>query len=324
MRIRYLTIMTAALALAGGCGHKQPERRPEGPAVRVQTMEIQLQKTPEVQEVVGTVRPKLSAAVSPKVMAVIREITVKLGDAVTAGQVLARLDDREMQATFERAKADYERFKTLLEKQAVTRAEFDTAQAQFRIAEAALSYAVITAPFDGFIAQKPCEIGDLAAPGKPLFVIEKPGEFRLEASVPERFAGMLAVGKGMEVFLEATDETCAGQIGEIVPTADVASRSILVKIDLPCTKPLKSGMFGRARLQTGERTGLMVPKPVVHERGQLTYVFVAADHHAQMRLVKLGKEYPQAFEIVAGLQPGERVITSAAADLTDGQPVELQ
>ena len=123
----------------------------------------------------------------------------------------------------------------------------------------------------------------------------------------------------LPVLVDATGETCNGTVGEVVPAADPVSRSFLVKINLQCRQGLKTGMFGRAQLILGERFAMFVPKNAVHERGQLTYVFVMADGRAQMRLVKTGKNYLDAVEILSGLQSGERVIV--AGDVADGQPV---
>jgi RND family efflux transporter MFP subunit len=310
-------LLVILVAAATACGRKHELAADHRPSVKVETIEVQLQRTPDMFEVAGTVRPKLWAEVSSKVMAAILEIPVQAGDAVGAGQLLAKLDDRELRAEFDRAKADFERFKTLLDKEAVTRAEFDAVQSRYRIAEAALSHAQIVAPFDGVVAGKLCDVGDMAAPGKPLFVVEAPFEYRLEANVPERFA--VAVGAKLHVVIDATGEKCVGEVGEVVPAADPASRSYRVKINLNCRQPLKTGMFGRAQFVRGERFAMFVPKSAVRERGQLTYVFVAGEGRAQMRLVKTGRSYLDAVEILSGLQSGERVIV--AGEVNDGQPV---
>ena len=315
-----LIVVTAMSLLQASCGRHEAAG-PGGPAVKVQTMEVQLQRAPEVYESVGTVRAKLTATVSAKVMATIREIPVKAGDPVRAGDELAKLDDRDLRAEYERARADYERFKNLLEKEAATRAEFDAVQSRYRVAEANLSYASIVAPFDGVVGQKLCDVGDLTSPGKALFLVEQPAVFRLEAQVPERFAGVVGVGKSVHVIIDATGEKCDGLVAEVNPVADPASRSFLAKIDLDCRQPLKSGMFGRAQWIVGERAGMFLPKAAVHERGQLTYVLVAGEGRAQMRLVKPGQEYLDLVEILSGLQPGDRVILSAEGELNDGQKI---
>lgn len=304
---------------ATACGRAKEAGHNDLPAAKVTALTAELSQTPDIYEVVGTVRPKLSATVSAKVLATIEEIAVKAGDTVTAGQLLARLDDRELRAEFDRAKADFDRLEQLFKQQAVAQAEFDAGNARYRVAQAALSYARVVAPFDGVVAGKSCDAGDLASPGKSLFVIEQRGAYRLESRVPERFAAAAAIGKSVHVVIDATGEKCVGVIGESEPSADPVSRGFLVKIDLQCRQAVQSGMFGRAQLLTGERPALFVNKSAVRQRGQLTFLYVLEAGHAHMRLVKTGKEYLDAVEILAGLQPGERVVT--AGDVADGQPV---
>lgn len=322
MRIRTFVVLGLALTVLVGCGRHEAAA-PERPAVKVQTLEVQLQRAPDIYEAVGTVRAKMTAKVSAKVMATIRQIPVKAGDFVHAGDELAKLDDRESRAEYDRSKADFERFKNLLEKEAATRAEFDVMQSRYRVAEANLSYASITAPFDGVVGQKLCDVGDLASPGKALFVVEQPTDFRLDAQVPERFAAAIGVGKSVHVLIDATGEKCVGTVGEIDPVGDADSRSFLVKIDLQCKQALKSGMFGRAQLLVDERPGVFVLRAAVHERGQLTFVFVTSDGCAHMRLVKTGGQYLDLVEILSGLQPGDQVIVSSQGEVTDGQPISM-
>lgn len=313
-----------AVALLAGCGRSPEDSRQALSPVKVQAIPVVLQQTPEIYEAVGSVRPKLSATVSAKVMTTIEQISVKAGDAVTNGQLLAKLDDRELLAEFDRAKGDHDRLKILLEQQAVAQSEFDAVNARYRVAQAALSYARIAAPFDGVISSKSCDVGDLASPNKPLFVIEQTSAYRLEARVPERFAAAGAIGRTVRVTIDATGETCDGVIGESEPSVDAVSIGFLVKVDLQCHQPVQSGMFGRAQLPIGERPALLVPESAVHQRGQLTYLFISKDGHAQMRLVKTGKTHGDAVEILSGLQVGERVITNTGSELTDGSPIRDQ
>jgi len=319
MKIRTFMISLAIATLVGCSRHEGAG--PEAPGMKVRTIEVRLQQAPELYELVGTVRAKLTAAVSAKVMATIQQVSVQPGEVVHKGQELAKLEDRDLRAEFERARSDFDRAKALLDNQAETPAEFDGVQSRYRVAAANLSYANITAPFDGVVGQKLCEVGDLAAPGKPLFVVEQPTDFRLETQAPERFASRVQTGEDVQVSIDATGESCAGGVAEIDPVGDPSSHSFLVKIDLFCKQALKSGMFGRAQLPVGERPGLFVPRSAVHEQGQLTFVYVAADGRAQLRLVKTGKQHLDLVEVLSGLQPGERVILGADGDLTDQQKI---
>jgi len=321
-RMVALTVATGMSLLQTACHHKPEPPVDTRPAVAVQTIEAQLARTPNVVEVIGTVRARLHATVAAKIAATVREIAVKPGEFVAAGQVLAQLDDRDLRSEFTRAKADFDRYKTLLDNQSATRAEFEAVESRYRIAEANLSHTQITAPFDGQITGKACQVGDLATPGKPLFTVDQPTDYRLEVNVPERDAYSVTAGKAIYCVIEATGEKCEGTVDEVIPAADPVSRTVLAKIALKCRQPIQSGMFGRAQLLLGERFAMFVPKEAVHERGQLTYVFIAdgtRQTYARMRLVRPGKSYMGAVELLAGVQPGERVIVTG--EITDGQPI---
>lgn len=321
MKSIHVWFATGLTVMLTGCGHdRSPAPDDNRPVTEVETIAVHLQRTPDIHEVVGTVQPTVGATVAAKVMAVIEAIPVAPGDSVAAGQLLAELDARELRAAFAKAQADYDRYEALLKKEAVTRAEFEAVEARFRAAEAALSDAAIVAPFTGVVARKLCAVGDLATPGQPLFVVEQTGAYRLETHVPERLAGHATTGKSVHVLVDATGEKCVGTVGEVDPAVDPATRTVLVKIDLACRQPLRSGLFGRAQLLIGERPALFVPKTAVHERGQLTYVYCAANGRAQMRLIKTGVTYLDAVEVVSGIEPGENVILAGA--VTDGQRIE--
>ncbi|HTS19036.1 MAG TPA: efflux RND transporter periplasmic adaptor subunit [Verrucomicrobiae bacterium] len=322
MTTRTFMISLSALAVLSGCGRQAPNE-PEAPPVRVQTIEVRLQQAPELYESAGTVRAKLTATVAAKVLATIQQVSVQPGEPVHKGQELAKLDNRDLRAEFERAKADFDRAKALLDSQAETPAEFDAVQSRYRVAAANLSYANITAPFDGVVGQKLCNAGDLASPGKPLFVVEQPTDFRLETQAPERFASLVHTGQAVRVAIDATGERCDGAVAEIDPVGDPSSHSFLVKIDLSCKQGLKSGMFGRAQLPVGEQPRLFVPRASVHEQGQLTFVYVAADGRANLRLVKTGKQHDDLIELLSGIDPGEQVVVSAGGELNDQQKITL-
>ena len=322
MRCWLAIVLALALGVHAGCGRKQESTVSDLPLVRVQTLVVEAQKVPETHEVVGTVRPRVSATVAGKLTATILSISPKPGDSVKAGEPLAQLDDREARATFESEQAEFERAKNLLTQEAINRSEFDVIEARYRVAKANLSYTVIIAPFDGIVSEKRCDVGDLATPGKPLFIVEQPTEFRLEAHLPERFASAVQVGTKMRVSIEALGGGSEGVVAEVIPVSDPATRSFLVKVDLPSSKTLKSGMFGRAQLVVGERTGLFVPKTAVRERGQLTFVFIVNEGRAQMRLVKTGKITGDRIELLSGVQGGEQVIVSSNGEVTDGRRVQ--
>ena len=291
---------------------------------------------PVTEEVVGSVRTRVRSTIEAKVSGRISEMPVVLGQTVKTGQLLAKIDAREIQARLEQAEAqndqarrDLDRIRTLAEKQVASKQELESAEARALVAEAALreartmlGYVNVTAPFDGVVSRRLAEVGDLAAPGKPLLEIEDRGELRFEADVPEALIGMVNAGDAIEVSIPATRKTFPAKVAEVSPTADAASRTFLVKLDLPASPDLRAGQFGRAALPVGEAKSLRIPAAAIVQRGQMEIVFVNDAGKARLRLVRTGKTFPDGVEILAGLSEGDAVILTNPASLVDGQSVE--
>lgn len=304
--------------------------------VRIQTIQPQQQLATE--EVVGTVRAKLRATVEAKVSGRIEKMLAAPGQTVKTGELLAQLDAREIQARLdqtltlrEQLGRDTERLRRLLKDNAVSRQEFETVESRYRVAgasvtetETMLGYARVTAPFAAVVTRKLADVGDLAAPGKPLVELEDLSALRLEADLPEALIGRVGLGDKLAVRVATSGAGLEGVISEIAPAADSASRTFLVKLDLPPATTLRSGQFARVAVPVGETSALRVPAGAVVQRGQMELVFVEINRAAQLRLVKTGKRVGGEVELIAGVEAGERVVTDGAARLRDGQPVEIQ
>jgi len=254
-------------------------------------------------------------------------------------------------AALDLAQVTYNRYKGLYEKDSVSRQEFDEmsmklkvaranyemaqarraqlsskiAQAEQGVAAAAVnrSYAFITAPFDGIVTEKPVEPGNLAAPGQPLLTIERAGSYRLEAAVEEGKLSTVHVGQKVEVDLDALGASLNGRVTEIVPAVDAATRTFTAKIDLPYSPQLRSGLYGRARFPLAAKKVIAVPPEAVVENGQLVSVYVTDGAYARSRLVTVGDRDAGRYEILSGLNPGERVIAPVPPGIADGARVEV-
>ncbi len=223
------------------------------------------------------------------------------------------------------------RYQQLYDKKSVSPQEFDEIKARSQSAEArrdmaraqqaqanaalaqartTLGYTQIRAPFAGMVTEKKTDAGALASPGMPLFTIEDTRSYRLEVTVNEDDIRLARVGMASPVFLDALgNDGLSGKVAEIVPAADPASRSFLVKIALPSDSRLRSGLYGRARFSRGARQALMIPPTAVVTRGQLQAVYVIdANQIAGLRYVTLGAPSGNQVEVLSGLQDGEKLI----------------
>lgn len=333
--------LLAATVVGAGC-HRSPSaavtRAPDLPEATVRVQTVERQRRWATEEVVGTVRPKLRAVLEAKVSARIEEMRVVPGQQVRAGELLVRLDDREIRARLEQARAVYEqaerdfrRRETLLREQTISRAEYDVAEAQLRVAAAALQEAEtqlghtrIVAPFDGRITAKHADVGDLAVPGRPLLEIEDPAALRLEADVPEALLDRVHLGQHLTVRIPAARLELEGVLSEITPVADPRTRTFPVKVDLPTHPGLRSGQFGRLQVPVAEVEAVRVPAGGIQQRGQMELAYVVRDQRAELRLVKTGKRLGAEVEVVSGLAPGDLLIIETDRPLRDGQPVRVQ
>lgn len=255
-------------------------------------------------------------------------------------------------ANLDLAQSTFQRMQELASKKSISSQEFDEASARLKSAQAAYEmarakrtqldskrasvqqeirgasimrdYTRISAPFSGVVTAKSVEPGNLAAPGAPLLTVEREGAYRLEASVDESRLPFVKAGQAVDVALESLDRRFTAHVSEIVPSVDAASRTYIVKIDLPAMPNLRSGMFGRAMFPLGTRKVATIPPPAMVEHGQLQSVFVIEDGCARTRLITTGERRQSAVEVLSGLSEGEKLVSPVPAGLTDGARVEVR
>ncbi len=311
---------------------RAPESARDLPSVEVEGVTI-----PLYAEAVGTVRSRRSIRISPRLMGTLVEINVAQGDSVEKGAVLARIDDREVKARIEvarasvdqaearlsRAEAAHRRYTELFEKNATTpeqleavtsdyemaKAALEGARAAVREAEIYLGYTTIVAPQAGVVAEKLAEPGDLALPGKPILVLQDPGDLRLEANVREYLIGHLPLGAEVRIrFGDPIDRIFDSKVEERAPEADPATRTFLVKAPLPGDSGAQPGNFGRLLFRIGERKAILIPAGAVRRIGQLETVQVIEEGRAISRHIRTGGTIDSRVEVLSGLSAGERLV----------------
>jgi len=369
----------AVALLAAGCSRQEashPAAAPSAP-IAVKTVTVVSREIADAYRASGTVRARYTAAVAARIAGQIESIQVQVGDHVRPGELLVRIDSRDLQANLRRAEAGqseaknaiaeaesataaarasldlarvtHRRFEDLLAKKSVSQQEYDESAARLKGAEAAvqmslskrqqvearmaqaaaeveaarvmLGFATLAAPLEGTVVERRADPGSMATPGMPLLLIEQAG-LRLEAPVAESRLGTVKTGQTVEVELEGLSRTVSGRVAEIVPAVDAATRTFMVKIDLPATTGLRAGTFGRAAFAGGRRQALLVPQAAVVERGQIQGVYVVEGETARLRLVSLGEARGEEREILAGLSGGEKVVVGPPAGLADGGRVK--
>ncbi len=239
-------------------------------------------------------------------------------------QAVSRQDLDEANAKYKSAAAQAaqagEMVASIEARRGEAQARIEQARAQLENAKAFLSHTRVEAPFTGLVTKKWVEVGDMASPGAPLLELEDAQQYRLEAVVDEGLVQGIKQGERVPVRLDAVNEgSLDGIVAELVPSADPSSRTFIVKIELPATVGIKSGMFGRASFSAEQKETLVVPATALFERGELSCVYVVGeDDVARLRLVTTGKAYGNKVEILGGLDAGERVVSDGTERVKDG------
>ena len=266
-------------------------------------------------------------------------------DRAVAADLAAQQETSASESDFTLAEATLKRYQMLYDRKSVSPQEFDEVKARYEAAQArremaragqaqakaalqqartALGYTHIVAPFEGLVTDKKADIGMLASPGMPVFTVEDLGRYRLEATVNETDLRYVRQGRQVSVSIDALgDRELKGKVIEIVPAADPASRSFLVKVELPSDPELRSGLFGRTQFTRGERAALLIPRTAIVKRGQLQGIYVLDQNRiAGLRYVTLGKPSAQQVEVLAGLQSGESLIADPGSRELSGKKIE--
>ena len=338
-------VVVLLLWLAGKFAAKVPmdtaAARAHAEKVEGETVRVRRILVPLSESAVGTIRAVHETTVGSKLLARVVEVNLKAGQKVRAGDVLLRLDDTDLKAKLQQAKAavasieavraqaavDEKRYSSLLKSHAVSQQEHEKAVVALRTADAdlrrahetvnevqaTLDWSVVKSPIDGVVIDKKVDVGDMVTPGQMLVTLFDPKRMQLVASVRESLAHAMQVGQGIEVQVDGLKKQCTGTVSEIVPEAQAASRSFQVKVTGPCPAGVYTGMYGRILIPLRDEQVLVIPRQAVRNIGQLELVQVAENGEASRRAIRTGRTLGENVEVLSGLSEGEQVVLPATA-----------
>jgi len=341
------------------------------PGVEVQIATATLTSPSQADAVLtasGYVVARRKAAVASKGTGTLVYLAVEEGDRVKKGQVIARLDDSDVMATLRRARENlrvaeadldearknYERMRAVIEKRAVSQADYDAAEARYKRvvstieaakyavqeAEVAVENTRIIAPFDGTVLKKNADVGEIVAPlagaassKAAVVTIADMASLEVDADVSEANITRVAAEQNCEITLDAYPQhRYPGYVSNIVPTADRAKATVMVKIKFKeYDQRVLPEMGAKVTfLAPGTRADAMTVKPLltvpaaaVAARDGRAVVFQIKENRAVEMPVTTGRRIRNAIEITGGLKEGDRVISKADDRIKNGTKVSL-
>ena len=341
-------VVVLMLWLAGKFTPKVPiatgTAQPQNQKIAGSIVKVRLIRLPLYESAVGTIRSVHETTIASKLLARVVEVNLKAGQNVHAGDVLVRLDDTDLRARFQQAKAaaasadavhaqavsDERRAAQLRKSNVVSQQEYEKdvtavtssaadllrSQEAVKEMQAMLDWATVRSPLDGIVTDKKIDVGDMVTPGQVLLTLFDPKQMQLVASVRESLAYKLQVGQSIGVRVEVLKKLCSGTISEIVPEAQSASRTFQIKVTGPCPAGIYTGMFGRILIPLQEEQVLVIPRRAVRNVGQLELVDVMENGQVNRRVIRTGRSIEDNVEVLSGLSEDEEVFVPSSAEST--------
>lgn len=323
--------------LVAACGGEAPEAAPAAAPTGGTVVAVRDTTVSATTDATGIAAPLESATLSTKLMASVEQVLVLEGARVAKGQLLVRLDLRDLAAKRQQAEAalaDVEaqrdlalvhatRMRALHADSAAPTAMLDAAESGLRRAEAGVraakaglvelaavtSYGEVVAPFDGVVARRFVDPGAFVAPGAPLVTVDKVGSLRVTATVPAATAAGLKAGATVEAMLDGTTYPARVEGTARAGAGTYTVNALITNGDAT----ILGGTAATLRLPTGERKALLIPTAAITRQGDLATVKRRTAEGDLLTVVRIGVTVGDLTEVLGGLTASDSVVVAAAA-----------
>jgi membrane fusion protein (multidrug efflux system) len=287
----------------------------------------------------GTIEGQEQSVITSRLMETVREIPVHVGQRVTSGQIVARLDDSNPQAMYRQAKAmldnakmDYERMEALFNQGAVSRQALDQAKLGYDVAQsnftAASDLIDMPSPVSGEVVRVHVKPGEVVSPGTPVVTVAASKEVRVKFWVSAEERGLIARQQAARIHPAQSDTALIpGVVDKVEDAADPKTRLFEVTVRSDNSEGLlKPGVLTTVDVVVEERPGVLSVSNealLTRHNGEAEIFVVGADGHAARRTVQLGLQTANRVECVSGLSEGDRVVVFGQNLLSDGAAVKI-
>lgn len=304
----------------------------------------------------GSLQPDRVANIRAEVGGSVLATQAEPGQRVSRGTLLVRIDDTAIRDAFlsaqsavtsaqqseQLARRNLERAQRLADAGAIAEraledarvgattaaAQLADAQARFAQAQKQLAATTVASPMNGVVSERAVSAGDVVSPGTPLYTVVDPASMRLDASVPASQLGSIRLGAPVEFRVTGyTGRLFRGTVDRINPTADPQTGQIVISAAVPNEGgQLVGGVFAEGRVGTQVRTTLAAPMNAIQRTGQVASALRVSGGTVERVDVEIGirDDQSEMYEITAGLQPGDTLLTGSAQGITPGTPVRIR
>ena len=338
MNNRNLIIMMALSAALCGCAGNggdgaQQSVAEKTPTVKVVTATRQIVPQEEVYS--STVQANVVNNIAPQSGNRIKKLNVEVGDFVTAGQVLAEMDRVQLDQAALKLKNDeteLARVKEMLGEGGISQSDYDALELAFKVSKSSYQNlednTILRAPVSGVVSARNYDSGDMYAMASPIYVVQQITPVKILVGVSETDYSRVSKGDKVSVTADALPgRTFEGSVSRVYPVIDPASHTVKVEVLIPnADRLVRPGMYARVTINMGDRNSIVVPDAAVVKlqgSGQRQVYVLDSSDVVSIKVVTLGRHFGGNYEILSGLEEGDRVVTEGQSALKSGIKVEV-
>ena len=326
--------IASAVILAAGCNNASTQKNETQqvaevvPTVAVET--VTSREVPQTATYTSTVQAYVKNNIAPQTAGRITKINAEIGDFVKKGQVLAEIDKVQLQQAqlqLHNQEVELERLRALYNAGGLSKSDLEAIELSYNVTktqvENLLENTVLRSPIDGVVTARNYDVGDMYAMSAPIFTVEQISPVKLLIGVSESDYTKVHKGDAVTIIADALPgQSFNGTINRVYPTVDPATRTFTVEVKIDnAYKTLRPGMFARATINFGSNNNVVIPDvAVVKQQGSgERFVYVLnADNTVTYKKVVLGRRMGTEYEVLEGLQDGDKIVIGGQIRLKDG------
>ena len=341
MKTIFRTMVVASVVVfAASCGNN--EKKTESVAApaeevipTVAVAQVAMREVPQMSTYTSTVQPYVKNNIAPQSGNRIKAIKADVGDFVSKGQILAEMDQIQLQQAelqMKNKEVEYQRLKGLYEVGGLSKSDLDAIELAYNVSktqyENLLENSVLRSPVSGVITARNYDVGDMYAMAAPLFTVEQIVPVKLLVGISESDYSKVKKGDKVEIVADALPgKTFEGKIKKVYPTIDPATRTFTVEVVVNNYKrELRPGMFARVTVTFGVNNSVVIPDVAVVKQqgsGERFVYILNEDGTVNYQKVVLGRRMGSEYEVLEGIADGAKVVTGGQIRLKDGIKVTV-
>ncbi|MDO5443815.1 MAG: efflux RND transporter periplasmic adaptor subunit [Bacteroidia bacterium] len=338
-------IMAAAAVICAGCGSRTGGNAPAADPMAAMAAEdaipnvtiasTEYKDVPQTEVYSTSVQAYVVNNVVPQAGSRIKKINVEIGDFVNKGQILAEMDQTNLEQTklkLDNDALELSRLKELYEAGALSKSDYEAMQLSYNVSNTQynnlVENTILRSPVSGVVTARNYDVGDMYAMASPIFVVQQITPVKLLVAMSETDYTKVKKGDEVEITVDAIPErTFIGKVNRIYPVIDPTSHTFTSEVVVANSdRALRPGMYARAKVTFAVNHSIVIPDVAVVKQqgsGQKSVFVLNGDNTVTSRFITLGRHTGSEYEVLEGLEEGEKIVVSGHTALKNGSEVNV-